>query len=206
MNYSIREAPKWEYEWLLIYIHYAHRMPSVSHAYALYLPDGRIVGVVTFGTPASRHVQIGACPSDPSKVIELNRLCLVQELPANVASWFLSRVFKLPPPRIIVSYADTMQGHDGCVYRASNFNYAGWTDMERRTARYDYVVPGKHSRAAYREGYTHREQRRPKIKYWLTTGNRKERHELNKLCAWPSLSWVEYPPPKEHRHCPEALS
>ncbi len=203
MNYQVRRIESaFEYEWLLLYVHYARRLPSVSFAYGLYVEGGRLAGVVTFGQPASHEVKKGACPSDPSRVIELNRLCIVDGLHENAASWFVSRALALLPPRVVVSYADTVQGHDGAVYRAMNFRYAGWTDMERRTARFDYVVPGKHSRAASREGYTHREQRRPKIKYWTVTGNRKERHELAKLCGWPSLSWVEYPPPKEHVYRP----
>ena len=43
------------------------------------------------------------------------------------------------PPRIVVSYADPLWGHYGYIYRALNFRYAGWTDMERKTPRYDYI-------------------------------------------------------------------
>lgn len=175
-----------------------HRKPMVQFAYGL-MSGEELVGVCTFGTPASRHLQMGACPSDPSKVIELNRLWVHDVMPKNTESWFVSRSLKRLPPRIVVSYADTVQGHTGVMYRACNFRYAGWTDMERKTPRYDYVPvdPSVHTRDAFRNGYKERVRRRPKVKYWTTTGNRTERKALEKLCGWPSLDWRELPPPTE---------
>ena len=41
-------------------IHYAHRIPSISHAFGLF-KDGEIVGVVTYGTPASSTLCRGIC-------------------------------------------------------------------------------------------------------------------------------------------------
>lgn len=99
---------------------------------------------------------------------------------------------RMLPPRIVVSYADTKFGHIGYIYRASNFNYAGWTDMERKTPRYDYLAPGKHTRDAFRNGagaQSVKVRRKPKHKYWTTTGDRRERKRLAKLCGWPLLSW-----------------
>jgi len=203
-NYEVRAAVKDDYEWMLLLCHYARRLPSISHAYGLF--DGEMaIGIITFGTPASRHLQISACRTRPSCVLELNRLFVVDHAAHNTESWFLSRALKLLKASIVVSYADTLEGHDGCVYRASNFKYAGWTDMDRKSARFDYVVPGRHSRSAYRGGVSHhvsRVQRSPKIKYWTITGNRKEQHELQKICTWPSISWVDYPPPKNHVYQP----
>lgn len=197
---DVRTSKRSEYEWLLLNHHYAGRVPSVSHAFGLYENDS-IIGVITFGTPAARQIQTGACPSNPSAVIELNRLCVLDSAPRNTESWFISRAMKMLPSFIVVSYADTMQGHTGVVYRAANFNYAGWSDMDRKTPRYDYVVPGKHSRNAFRGDapqFTEKVRRRPKVKYWTVTGNRREQHELTKICMWQSIRWQQYPPPMEH--------
>ena len=197
-GFACREAVKGEFEWLLLEHHYAKRIPSISHAFCL-IDGSRVIGVITFGTPASRHLQMGACPSNPACVLELNRLCVLDEAPRNTETWFISRALKMMPPLIIVSYADTVQGHSGTVYRAANFNYSGWTDMDRKTPRFDYVVPGRHSRQAFRDGipqFTEKVRRRPKVKYWVSTGNRKEQHALNKVCGWPVMSWVDMPPPK----------
>ena len=181
--------------------HYMHRKPGVSYAFGLFLKE-EIKGVVTFGTPPSRELQKGACPSDPSLVIELNRLWVHDIMPTNTASWFVSRALATLPPLIVVSYADVAWGHMGWVYRAMNFNYAGWTDMERRTPRYDYVpwTAGVHTRDAFRNGYKEKVRRKPKVKYWITTGNRSERRALALLCGWPTLNWNTLPPPTEHRH------
>lgn len=178
--------------------HYLHRRPPISFAYAL-VDERGVVGCCIFGVPASRHLQKSACPTEPDNVIELNRLWVDDRMPRNTETWFVARVLALLPPRIVVSYADTAEGHAGYVYRAANFNYAGWTDMERKTPRFDYVVPQGHSRDAFRSGKMRadviRVRRKPKVKYWTVTGDRRERRTLIRLCGWPRLSWKETPPP-----------
>jgi hypothetical protein len=180
--------------------HYLHRRAPCSFAFGLFV-GGHLLGVCVFGTPASHHLCKSICPSDPGKALELNRLWLCDTLPRNSESWFVSRCLHALPPRLVLSYADTARGHAGYVYRALNFHYAGWTDMERKTPRYDYIVPGKHTRDAFRgpDGaqWTERIRREPKVKYWTATGNRRERRDLEKICAWPILSWVSSPHPPE---------
>ena len=177
--------------------HYLHRRPPMSFSFGLFWQDA-VVGVVTFGSPPSRHLQKSVLPETPDLVIELNRLWTCDALPKNAESWFIRRAIKQLPPKIIVSYADTSAGHAGYVYRAAGFNYAGWTDMDRKTPRFDYVVPGKHSRDAFRNGdksASQRVRRLPKIKYWTASGDRRQRRELTRRCAWLSLSWKDTPPP-----------
>lgn len=179
--------------------HYLHRKPSISFAVGLY-EAGELIGAVTFGTPPSRHLQMSACPSDPSQVWELNRLWIDDRAPRNTESWFLSRALKLCPPKIIVSYADTAWGHHGYVYRASNFHYYGWTDMDRKTPRYDYIPwTGGHTREAFRSGYAKKVRRLPKVRYWTVTGSKTERRHLYAIAGWPRLSWKDSPPPGEEQ-------
>lgn len=181
---------------LVVAQHYLHRKPPISHAFGLYV-HGSLMGVVTYGVPASRHLQKSACPTAPDKVLELNRLWLDDALPANSESWFVSRTLRMLPPRIVVSYADPLFGHMGYIYRALNFRYAGWTDMERKTPRYDYIPhdPRQHTREAFRTGYAYKRRRVPKVKYWITTGTKTDRKTLTAQCGWPSLSWKKLPPP-----------
>jgi hypothetical protein len=187
---------------LVITNHYMHRKPPISFAFGLIDDLDQMKGCVTFGTPASRHMLIGASPSAPENVIELNRLWVHDDMPRNTESWFLARALALLPPKIVLSYADTAAGHMGYVYRAANFYYAGWTDMERKTPRFDYIAPGKHSRDAFRNGFTDRVRRRPKVKYWTVTGNRRDQKRLKAACLWPKLNWNTNPPPKEHCYAP----
>lgn len=181
---------------LVVARHYLHRRPPISHAFGLYV-RGQLLGVVTYGVPASRHLQKSACPSDPDQVLELNRLWLDDSLPKNSESWFVSRTLRMLPPRIVVSYADPLHGHYGFIYRALNFHYAGWTDMERKTPRYDYIPhdPKHHTREAFRTGYAYKRRRVAKVKYWIVTGNRTDRKRLERLCGWPRYDWREMPPP-----------
>lgn len=191
----VRECPKQDAAAAVVRWHYMHRRPNISYAFGLYRAE-RLVGVVTFGVPASRHLQISACREQPNAVIELNRLWVDDAMPKNTESWFVSRALRLLPPRIVVSYADTAWGHMGYIYRALSFRYAGWTDMERKTPRYDYIPhdANQHTREAFRSGYKMRVRRKPKVKYWTTTGNRTERRALAELCCWPSFDWRKLPP------------
>lgn len=181
--------------------HYLHRPPPVSFCFGLF--EEGIKGIICFGIPASHHMRKGACPSDPSKVIELNRLWVDDCMPRNTESWFISRALKLLPPLIIVSYADDAFGHQGIVYRASNFNFAGQTDSDRKTPRFDSMpaetgcdllgsVRPKHSRSSSRIcGGKVRVARSKKFRYWIVSGTRRDQHNLKKLCAWPKMSWNE---------------
>ncbi len=176
--------------------HYLHRRPPMSHAFGLRRgPD--LVGVVTFGTPASRQTQLSVAPTAPNLVTELNRLWVAESEPRNTESWFVARALALLDPHIVVSYADTAHGHVGFIYRALNFRYAGWSDMERKSPRFDYeTISGGHSRDAYRTGHTGRRiPRAPKVRYWTTTGTKRDRKRLDSLVAWPSLDWKTLPPP-----------
>lgn len=174
--------------------HYLHRKPPISYAFGLY--QGAVLrGVCTFGVPPSRHLQISACPSRPSSVLELNRLWVHDEMERNTESWFVSRCLKHMPAFIIVSYADTAYRHRGFIYRTLSWRFAGLTDEERKTPRFDYLVPGKHTREAFRSGdgaNSIKVRRKPKYRYWTITGDRRQRRELAALCRWDSKPWAGY--------------
>ncbi len=118
-----RVDPKDVHPWLLNK-HYARRLCPISHAFAAF--DGeQMVGVVTYGTPLSSTLKTGVCGIEyESDVLELNRLCC--ESIKNLASFIVGRsLAMLPKPSVVVSYADTGQGHVGFVYQATNFIYTG---------------------------------------------------------------------------------
>ena len=177
---------------VVLHNHYLRRRPPISYAYGLSDVElfGTMYGVITFGVPASHHLRMSACKSCPDSVIELNRMWLDDVMPRNTGTWFLSRVLRLLPPFIVVSYADTAVGHVGYIYRAANFRYAGVTDMDRKTPRFDYVTDGKHSRDTTRNGtmaIADRVRRRPKHRYWTTTGDRREKRRLAVAVTWPTM-------------------
>jgi hypothetical protein len=130
-------APKDAYPFLLT-IHYAKRIPSISFAFGLF--DGcDLIGVITYGTPPSSTLRSGIAGAENSgSVLELNRLCLLNNK-KNEASFLVARSLRmLPSGKIIISFADTEQGHVGYVYQASNFGYYGLS-----AKRTDWKVKGK---------------------------------------------------------------
>lgn len=181
-GYSVREVSLDETKQFIFKIHYARRMPVVSHAYGL-ICNGELVGIVTYGIPASSHLCRGVCGEDKKDiVIELNRLCLLYNR-KNEASMLVSRSLKmLPRPKVVVSYADTEQGHLGIVYQASNFLFTGSTRERTDIASAD----GKHSRHSLGD-ITKRQKRSSKHRYIYFVGNKNEVRELRKSLKYPVL-------------------
>lgn len=127
----------------LLEIHYAKRWCSISYTFGLFCND-ELVGVVTYGTPPSSTLRSGVAGKENiHRVLELNRLCLKHNR-HNEASMLVGRSLRmLPKGMIIISFADTSQGHVGYVYQATNFTYHGLS-----AKRSDYVIEGleaKHS-------------------------------------------------------------
>jgi hypothetical protein len=129
---NAKETKPW-----LLQRHYAKRMCPISFAFGAW-SGSTLVGVVTYGVPVSSSLRAGVCGKEwSSKVIELNRLCC--ENTKNIASILVGRSLRmLPRPLIVVSYADTEQGHVGYVYQATNFVYTGLS-----AKRTDWKIKGK---------------------------------------------------------------
>ena len=70
-----------------------------------------------------------------SDVIELRRLCCVDDTPKNAESffigWSLRELKKDWGGKIVVSYADKEFGHEGIIYKASNWDMVGETKGAR---------------------------------------------------------------------------
>ena len=111
--------------------HYLHRKCPCSVAFGLF-KDKNLVGVIVFGKPSSYTLCEGIAGKDESKnVIEFNRLWVCDTMPKNTESWFTSRAIKQCPFEIIVSFADTEQGHVGYIYQATNWLYCGESKKQR---------------------------------------------------------------------------
>lgn len=134
--YEVKKVERRDCEKFILEIHYAKRWPSISYAFGLF-KEGELVGVATYGTPPSSTLRTGVAGKECSHlVLELNRLCLKDNLP-NEASVLVSKSLKLLPKSIVVSFADTSQGHLGVVYQACNFTYHGLS-----AKRTDWKVKG----------------------------------------------------------------
>ena len=133
------------YDWLL-HKHYAKRIPSISYAFGLFT-DAALEGICTFGSPPSGALCVGVCGMEYKRlVIELNRLCINKQNNTNILSYFVGKCLRLlPKPKIVVSYADSSQGHHGYIYQATNWIYTGLS--AKRTERYDINNPHRHSKS-----------------------------------------------------------
>lgn len=106
--------------------HYLHRKAPISHAWGMFDNDKNLVGVVTYGVPASSTLLRGVCGEEEAKnVYELNRLWVSDSVPKNGESFLIGNTIKLLDREIVVSYADTAQDHLGVVYQATNWIYTG---------------------------------------------------------------------------------
>ena len=119
-------------------IHYAKRFPSVSLSFGLFIGE-YLEGVITFGTPPSATLRNGICgPEFSGYVLELNRLVLKNNINGHASFLVSGAIRELNTDAIVVSFADTSQGHTGVVYQAANFLYCGLS-----AKRTDWKVKGK---------------------------------------------------------------
>lgn len=90
-----------------------------------------MIGVCIYTRPAGPSAGQSYWPQAPDKVLELRRLCLIDDTPKNAESffvgWSIRWLKKNTDWEFILSYADEEQGHSGVIYRASNFKYLGKT-------------------------------------------------------------------------------
>ena len=114
--------------------HYSHSAnTSAQYSFAL-MHEGEIIGAMIYGFPAmvgqwKRYQEFGV--EKERDVIELRRLCCIDATPRNTESYFIGKTIKWikknTEHKIILSYADPHHGHEGTIYKASNFKHIGMT-------------------------------------------------------------------------------
>ncbi len=123
-------------------LHYAHRdgQPCTiqwKYCFGLFRPDpsfpfwihADMVGAMVYTLPSGPTAGKSYCPEAPEKVLELRRLVVINDTPKNAESFFIGRTLRwlkrCTDTKLIISYADPVQGHVGTIYKASNFKYMG---------------------------------------------------------------------------------
>lgn len=114
--------------------HYLHSTPpgfiAVLEFFAPEIGGGRErVGAMQLGRPSARGL-------DPDRIIELNRMYFVDEMPKNTESHGLALMRKwvrtwLPTVKLILAYSDPSVGHSGGVYEADGWANFGRTKKDR---------------------------------------------------------------------------
>ena len=108
--------------------HYSRAMPAGKLVRLGVWESKRFVGVILFGTGANRHL---ASPFGlkMTEACELVRVALApgREHPTSKALSLSLRMLHRQSPdlKVIVSYADTKEGHLGVIYQATNWIFLG---------------------------------------------------------------------------------
>lgn len=178
-------------------VHYSRSLPNnTTHCFGLY-ENNELIGVVTYGIPASYHLCIGvAGKKNQHNVLELNRLVIMPNFNGNNrASFLVSHSLKmLPNYTFVVSYADTGWTHIGYVYQACNFIYTGLS-----VKRLDSYSGGKHPRCYDKtEEHTLWQTRNQKHRYIYLVGNKRERKNMRRELIYKEV--VPYPKGDEQRY------
>ena len=137
-DFTIEAVPKKTVTSFIEKWHYSHYAGGIQHrqCFALYSPDGkfglpRMIGCMIYGQPAMSNTAAKYHPDNPDRCWELRRLCCIDDTPKNTESFFIGKTLKWlkqnTDAEVIISYSDLQQGHEGVVYKASNFINMGQT-------------------------------------------------------------------------------
>jgi hypothetical protein len=122
--------------------HYSKTIPINTFGYLVFNNNNEWCGVALFGTGASP--QIGKQYNlKQGQVIEFVRMALngKQSKTSEVLGMAIRLIKKdLPLVKIIVSYADQEQGHNGIIYQATNWYYLG-------EVKSPPIIEGKHNKS-----------------------------------------------------------
>lgn len=111
--------------------HYAKSTSKLSvYAFALVDPWLRLVGA-SMWLPPTKAAATALAGEHHAKVLSLSRFAVCDDLGRNAASWFLSRcIARIKHDgrfRHLLTFADTYRGHEGVIYKATNWKYLGVT-------------------------------------------------------------------------------
>jgi hypothetical protein len=110
----------------------------ISNVFGLFYNDS-LIGAMIYGPLGMANTWKKYAKSE-SEIIELRRLCCIDNTPRNTESYFIGKTLKWLKKnteyKIVISYADTFHNHQGTIYKASNFEYHGLTS-KGRVIQYD---------------------------------------------------------------------
>jgi len=205
--------------------HYTHRTPGTVHvALGLYV-DQVLAGAITYTPFKFNNIRAAVCGNTYKYAVrELSRLFIYDWCGRNTESWFIAQSFRHlrtlhPHIRILVSYADSGQNHQGYIYQATNWLYTGMSQAQSR----QYVLPNGETR--FRQARQFRSGARKdddplmswdkiqnaypgirkapgtrKHRYVYFLGSKSQRKTLRKSLRWPVLP---YPKSKSTERRPD---
>jgi hypothetical protein len=102
---------------------------TISQIFGLFY-EKNLIGAMIYGSLAMANTW-KKYAKEESKVVELKRLCCIDKTPKNTESYFIGKTLRWMKQHsgfdLVVSYSDTFYGHEGIIYKASNFKHMGLT-------------------------------------------------------------------------------
>ena len=136
-EYTVEEVPRKSIAKFIEKHHYSHNVNGVQSLYHFGLfREGNfglptMIGAMMYAYPSMPSTAAKYNPINPTKCLELRRLVCIDDTPKNTESYFIGQTFKwlkqYTDMEVVVSFADTHYGHDGVIYKATNFEYLGET-------------------------------------------------------------------------------
>ena len=188
--------------------HYSGRLSSCRYPLGIFYqtdnehkffaePEEKLIGVACYGFPVGRRV-LGSIFSEEilenRNILELTRLFIFDGYGKNIESLALGLTFKWMKEnaksiKVLISYADPEQSHDGAIYQATNWIYQGCGDFQLApTYSLRLTEDGEwmHSRSV-KEASKHR--------YIYFLGNKKENRKFHSVMKHPQMKY-----PKNYKH------
>ena len=192
-------------EWI-IKKHYSHRLPNMIYSFGLFQKN-KLVGITTFGVSNTPHNEMICGNLSVGKILELNRVVILEDAPLNCASLMISRIIKwlknYSKYKIIISYADTKYNHSGYIYQASNFLYCGISKGSKKK-----TLKGMHPRTQRKDMINQEYENietSDKHRYIKFIGDKKENEELLKFLKYRVMKYPKDKVKPSRYHSPDKI-
>ena len=172
------------------------------------------IGVACYGFPVGRRV-IGSIFKEEilenKNILELTRLYIDDGYGKNIESYVISATFKwmkenAPNIKVLISYADPEQSHDGAIYQATNWIYQGcgdfqlaptyslrvneddeWMHSRSVYSKYGSAAPKNLMKAIGRDFWLKKEATKHRYIYFL--GSKAENRKFRKVMKHPEMKY-----------------
>ena len=210
--------------------HYSGRLSSCRYPLGVFYEEDsqhqffdkneKLIGVACYGFPVGRRV-VGSIFSEEviqnKNILELTRLFIHDGYGKNIESLAISLSFKWMKEfaqniKVLISYADPEQSHDGAIYQATNWIYQGcgdfqlaptyslrvnedddWMHSRSVYSKYGSAAPENLKKAIGRDFWLKKEASKHRYIYFL--GNKRENRHFKKMMKHPMMDY-----PKNYVH------
>lgn len=147
-EFDIEPAKRQDVE-VFIKRHYLQKFPTaIKRIYAIYRKQTegrRMVGMIIYGSPFHTVGKFLEPEVKANEILELKRLYIDDIGVKNLESFSIGQSLNLlkkdePTVKVVVTFADDLEGHIGTVYQATNAIYLGTYGMGKH--KYIYILHG----------------------------------------------------------------